>query len=569
MDEQDKKKSNKPGKISRVPKWIGLTLLAILIVLALFFQAPWKVIALLLIVLAVCTVLPKPYRKWFWLSVAAIVLALIIWVFLPDDNEGWRPYKFDEELAALQAKYAIPDSEKAASIYNALLEDYDPNTMHPDFLDPNIEYLTLRETWSGKDHPELAQWLEGHQDTIAKLSEASKVAKCAFPIPHDTLSLSDTIDYLPEIRHWAFLLVRAGNNDMAEGRIEEGLEKYLCVGKMGNHMRQQSSLLEVLVGIAVEALALGRFKAFVVTADATEEHLSVIEKAVADIKYDWTSDISRFLECEKLMTKNLICSMAYEVNSDGRTRFSRDPYARMRHQLKERLDANQIGDQEEMKLLKSHMYPTYWKKKYIKAGTILGWFSMPSTPQKAGEIIDSSYGYLYAMIEPDFDWQREPPELPEFLSFLTPWYLTRIRFDFSFFAKSMASMLEESYYTIHDQYLRNITEQRGNQLIIALRRYKNKTGQWPEKLDEVKSLAPAEIFVDPINGGSFVYKLTEENFTLYSKGKNNIDEDGKYKRRYDETSEGDDWLIWPPASRKTKSEKADTQQSNTQKDVVK
>jgi hypothetical protein len=59
---------------------------------------------------------------------------------------------------------------------------------------------------------------------------------------------------------------------------------------------------------------------------------------------------------------------------------------------------------------------------------------------------------------------------------------------------------------------------------------------------------------NPINGGSFVYKLTEEDFTLYSKGQNNIDEDGERNQ-----SGADDWPIWPPLSRKTKNEKADTE----------
>jgi len=68
--------------------------------------------------------------------------------------------------------------------------------------------------------------------------------------------------------------------------------------------------------------------------------------------------------------------------------------------------------------------------------------------------------------------------------------------------------------------------------------------------DLIKSLAPEEIFVDPINNNSFVYKLTEENFTLYSKGENNIDEDGEYNDTYDPNSgkhmvEEDDRLIWP------------------------
>ncbi|GAH19734.1 unnamed protein product, partial [marine sediment metagenome] len=56
-----------------------------------------------------------------------------------------------------------------------------------------------------------------------------------------------------------------------------------------------------------------------------------------------------------------------------------------------------------------------------------------------------------------------------------------------------------------------------------------------------------------------VYKLTEENFTLYSKGKNNIDENGEYNSIWDPNSyehkvEEDDWLIWPPRGRKSKEE---------------
>ncbi|GAI53057.1 unnamed protein product, partial [marine sediment metagenome] len=85
-EEQEKKK---PGIVRRIFKWIGLGLLTLLIILGLVFQAPWKVITLLLIVLAACRILPKPTVKWFWLSVGAVVIALIIWVFMPDDTEGW------------------------------------------------------------------------------------------------------------------------------------------------------------------------------------------------------------------------------------------------------------------------------------------------------------------------------------------------------------------------------------------------------------------------------------------------------------------------------------------------
>ena len=66
-----------------------------------------------------------------------------------------------------------------------------------------------------------------------------------------------------------------------------------------------------------------------------------------------------------------------------------------------------------------------------------------------------------------------------------------------------------------------------------------------------------EIFVDPINNSSFVYKLTDDGFKLYSKGKNNIDENGEFKR-----SGPDDWPIWPPPSKKRMAEGANTDANN-------
>jgi hypothetical protein len=99
MAEQEHEKK-KRGKTKRIFEWIGIACLALLVLAAVYFRAPWKVITLLLIFLSACTVLPKPARKWFWTGVGVVILALIIWVFLPEDNEGWRPYTFDEESAA-------------------------------------------------------------------------------------------------------------------------------------------------------------------------------------------------------------------------------------------------------------------------------------------------------------------------------------------------------------------------------------------------------------------------------------------------------------------------------------
>lgn len=94
------------------------------------------------------------------------------------------------------------------------------------------------------------------------------------------------------------------------------------------------------------------------------------------------------------------------------------------------------------------------------------------------------------------------------------------------------------------RYMRKKTITRGIRILIALRQYKNEFGAWPGKLDKIRSELPAEIFVDPLNNGEFVYELIDDGFKLYSKGENNIDEDGKYKSGSEKGP--DDWPIWPP-----------------------
>ena len=517
--------------IKQIFKWIWLGLLTLLILGALVYDAPWKVIALLLIILAACIILPKPFRKWFWLSVGVVVIALIIWVFLPDRDGSWRPCTFDEELAALEAKYAIPDEENAAVIYNQLLADYDTNTVEPNFPNVEQERLTRTEPWSSLDYPELAEWLKGHQSTIETLLEASRKEKCRFPIS-DPINITPQINRISAIKHWAYLLIRTANNDLAEGRINQSIEKNLTLFQIAKHLYQQPTIIDLLVGLSIEGLATSNLNRFVVTGDPTEAHLSITEEALARIQHGWASDWRRILECGKLTEKNTVCSIIYQRNHEGKTRLSRNPTAIFKDLYPEEVPPL-----------------SFWQKKITKAYIILGWFGgIPSTPQDLSNVIDTSFEKLYIMAEPDFDWKKEPKKFS----------MTPIKINFRSMTQRITDILttisEPTYYKVHDIYLETIARQKGSQIIIALRRYKNQNGRWPATLEDIKSSAPAEIFADPINGDSFVYKLTEENFTLYSKGKNKIDDNGENDRCSD-GSGADDVLIWPSKKSFKKEEK--------------
>jgi hypothetical protein len=534
-------------------QWFLVSFLAVLLILALVFRAPWKLTALLLAILAACTILPRRARRWFWLSVGIILVALIIWVFLPDDNQGWRPYTFDEELAALQAKYAVPDSENAAAIYVQLSEVAIFDENEPDFF-IRVKPSLMQHFWFSKDHPQTAASLKKHEDTIAGLLEAGQMEKCRFPISADPLSDGRPTHHLPKMRRFAELLVCSANNDVGEGRIDEGLQKYFCALRMARHLYQQPTMIDILVGYAIEGISVRPLQRFVVTTDVAQEHLRAVEEALAEIEHDWASDLYRILEYERLWAKNVLCSLAYQVNSEGKVRLSRDPMRHLRAQWPEVMRP-----------------PTYWQCKRTKASTVVRWFLMPGTPQATGKAVDDSFQRYYAMAKPDYDWDTEPKRLMSLVHYIT--YSQLLSLGYRHFTMLIRTLSVESYCGIRGIYLRAVVNKRGTQLLIALRRYKDKTGGWAESLQQLRDITPAETLIDPVNGGPFVYRLTDDGFTLYSRGRNNVDEGGEYDADWAIDLRGgpphvnvreDDILIWPPRDRETKEQPGDNQagQSN-------
>jgi len=96
----------------------------------------------------------------------------------------------------------------------------------------------------------------------------------------------------------------------------------------------------------------------------------------------------------------------------------------------------------------------------------------------------------------------------------------------------------------HQIYLRQLAERRAVRILIALRRYRNRTRRRPDNIDVLKSSTAADVFIDPISNGGFVYKLNGDSFMLYSIGRNKIDDGGLMERRGGKAGT-DDWLIWP------------------------
>jgi len=493
-EEKQQTKKKKRGifrQIALILKWIGLILLAILLIAAFVFHVPWKVTTLLAIVLLACTILPKPYRKWFWASVGLVVIVSVVWVFLPDDNESWRPYTFDEELAAIEAARAVPDEQNAALIYNQLLENYEQSDFDANLVDPNIYYITTSGSWSSADYPQVVQWLENHQGTIAKLMQACEKEKCRFPMNASPATYSRRMDRNGAMRRFSYLLTCAANKDLGEGKVDDGLEKYITTLQMGQHIYQQPTAFDFMVGIAIDRLASQQLNRFIIEAQPTLKQLQLLSASFKDLKNDFSSKLAGILEYDKLYTKMFYC-MYYEINTKGKTRLTRDPKAVIQAQSP-----------------KQKPPPTYWQRKAVKVGILLARLFIPSTPQKLAGMVDGAYAQYYAMAEPNFNWEKGPVESRP-----------PLRLNYRYAVEMVAGWNGQSYYRLYELYLKRLTLYRGSRLLVAIKRYQLENGSWPQTLDQVESSVPSEALIDPVTGQQLRYENHSERFSLYGEKAN-------------------------------------------------
>ncbi len=356
-------------------------------------------------------------RRGAILVVIAGVVLCVLWaggLLLRED--------VDARLAAIDAERAIPDEQNAAIIYDSLMQDFGSVGM-PQGIVVDATDTTPKDPWPTKDNPQLAAWLKQQQGLIDGFLQVAGITECRFPVGGYPENFQRRLDRLAAVRRWMFIVIRAANNDVADGRIDSAVEKYIALIRLADHLYQQPVITDNLVGYAIEAFVSWRIRGLIVTGACTEAHLRTIESAILPLENEWDTRSRRMVKVDRLYSK------------------------------KERKG-------------------------------LLAWLRHFWTDRNT----------LY------FEKARE-------------------------------------------QYMRLLSYRRGMRILIALRRYKNRTGRWPQTLAEISALLPDGILSDPLSGGAFVYRLTEDGFTLYSKGPNRLDKDGVRKPGI--KNGPDDQPLWP------------------------
>lgn len=241
-EEKPKNKHRTLAAVWGFTRYIGFGILVFFLIVALFFEAPWRLTSILIILTTVCALMPRAYKKWFWLAIAFIAFALIFWIFLPEKGK-WMPYRINlqKELNKLNRQFALPTHQNAATQYRQLIqkEKLIPHQKPP--VPTKRYHQTLGAPWKSSQFPELADWIRKQNKTISALNNASKIEKCYYKIraKHFAPYPQSLPDHTKSHKRWFALLTCAANNDLAENKIDNALQKQIALLKIANHLRQQ------------------------------------------------------------------------------------------------------------------------------------------------------------------------------------------------------------------------------------------------------------------------------------------------------------------------------------------
>ena len=486
-------------------EWLFIILLGEMLIVGAILHISWKVF-LLLFCLILLAFIPKCIRKYNYVPVILLLIICNIWVLTPDRDHTWMPFTFDAELAELESEHTIADEDNAAAIYHELIEKHEDTIFHPNLFDFNTYALDLRKAFSTENYPAISKMITDQQDTITALLKAAEYDKCHFAIPHDLAAVKAQHERLFIFKYLCRLLLNSANNDIGDGRFDKAITKQLAVLKIADHLYQQRALFDNSAAACIELMAFENINNFVIRhcADPADLDRIALHLKLTDEYFpgNWPAIYGSL----KLLSKNMV-GLLYEVHPDGRTRRS--------HNITPTLN-RQFG---------TKMRISPFQMTIVKAGAIGHWFVLPSTPQAAGDVIDTAFDDFSPTQSSDLSMPPRP----------------KLRLNYKHVTHRAAHYFAKWYYSIETQSRTRISAARASAILIALKRYHLDYQAYPDSLDQLAGL-PAQALVDTANGCDFVYKPQGDSFILYSTGRNKIDDGGVKSPPL----EFDDVRHWPP-----------------------
>jgi mRNA-degrading endonuclease RelE of RelBE toxin-antitoxin system len=314
--------------------------------------------------------------------------------------------------------------------------------------------------------------------------------------------MSVLLPHLAEFRKLTYSLQWRACLSAEQGRYVDAFDDVKTCYRFGQHIRSGKTIIGQLVAIAIEALTLQTLR------DVLDEHrfdsaaLDTLQQDFEQMIAD--EDFTVNIKTEKLLKYDVIQRCFTEGQSG--------------HIMPKRL--SKFGDMfpgpapenifEEFIFVFSDM-------SVLK--TITYMFTLHPNKQQTKETVDQLYDYLERIMH------KSPAQIRAEGIDVEEETMKIIK------GNILLEILLPAYQRIHQMSYRVPTDVNATLAIIATLRYKQKTGNYPDSLNELLTAGYIkQLPMDAFSNKPLVYKKENNNFTLYGVGHNFTDDGGRVYR---------------------------------------
>ena len=366
----------------------------------------------------------------------------------------------------------------------------------------DAEQFVQNNPWTADQFPDVADFLKDSQPAIETILAGIKRTDYYFPMVAETsqtdnrvVSSSAHTSYIVQLREVIRHLKIRSNQEISEGNLDSAIDAIAPTFRLSFHISQGSTLVEGLIAIAYRGITI--------------EH---VHKLISNTKITET----QLKKIQSLLDRTLSIQSTERSLNLGERAMGLDTLQ----------SALRKGELSEL------LVPNGVQPPFVSS------FIQTASPQAAMKGLNAQYNNLAALMESGKSFEK----LQKLDSFEQELGKLQREFDMSSMiwrllggrvargrvtADLMAGLLLPAMKNVFLAELRSETQMRLLRLLVALELFKKQNGEYPSRLDALLPAQLKELPLDPFNGQSFVYRLENGNFKLYSVGENQKDDEGE------------------------------------------
>lgn len=388
--------------------------------------------------------------------------------------------------------------------------------------------LCRQGAWKASEHPNMAAWLKANEKPLALVLEASKRTHYFSPlVPKRTEKGSSGLigALLPSVqkcRELATALTARAMLRLGEGRSNDAWQDLLACHRLGRLVAQGSTLIEALVGIAIDAIADKADLVFLDKADLKTEQIMACLQDLRKLPAmppiaDKVELGERFMFLDVVMMldrgglevlKGLESGAPKEPDTLTkmmdfllRNSLDWDPALRNANRWYDRLAKAMRGKDRTTRVKELNKIDKELKTLVVKTRKSMGTLLAILPTKRNREMIGEQVGNI------------------------------------------LISLLMPAVHKVQDAHDRCQQLQSNLSLAFALAAYHRDHNRYPKELEALAPKYLDKIPTDMFSGEALNYRLTANGYLLYSVGANGRDDDGRSR---DDVPPGDDLSVRMP-----------------------